>query len=87
MIENDRKLGKNQREFMSLLRAHTGVWHRGSKWVWKAPSETIRLLEALERRGYAEHSEDSGRWRMTSAGRAALKHAETEDSMGHAHAA
>ena len=86
-MEHERKLGKNQLEFMTLFRSHKGVWHRGSKWVWKAPSETIRLLEALERRGYAEHAADSGRWRMTPAGRVALRHAESESSTGHAHAA
>ena len=87
-MDNERKLGKNQVEFMTLLRGHRGVWHRGSRWVWKAPSETLRLLEALERRGYAEES--AGRWRMTAAGRRALRHAEegpAGHSAGHAAAA
>lgn len=86
-MDHERKLGRNQREFMALLRDHRGMWHRGSKWVWKAPSETIRLLEALERRGYAEHDKASGRWRMTRAGRNALRAAELEDEGSHAHAA
>lgn len=71
---SDRKLGKNQMEFMQLLKSHRSVWHPGSAWVWKAPSETVRLLEALERRGYVDHASD-GKWRMTTEGRRALRDA------------
>ena len=78
--KNQRELGKNQREFMELLKRHKGVWHRGSAWVWKAPSETIRLLEALDRRGFVGYDEASGRWRMTAAGRDALRGAGREDA-------
>jgi ribosomal protein S19E (S16A) len=84
--ENQRKLGKNQVEFLELLRSHRGQWHRGSKWVWKAPSETIRILEALERRGYVAQAQ--GQWRMSPAGRAALREALGESAnRGHAAAA
>lgn len=71
----DRKLGKNQIEFMQLLRKHRGQWRRGANWSWKAPSETIRMLEALERRGFAERTAPEA-WRMTQSGRRALKTAE-----------
>jgi hypothetical protein len=66
-----RKLGRNQVEFMELLKSHRSVWHPGSSWVWKAPSETVRILQALQRRGYADLAED-GKWRMTTEGRRAL---------------
>jgi len=70
-----RKLGKNQREFLALLKSHRSVWHRGSAWNWKsAPSETLRMLEPLERRGYVET--DGDRWRLTADGRRALRDAE-----------
>ena len=73
---NERPMGRNQREFLELLRQHKGVWHRGSSWVWKAPSETLRILEALERRGWVDLASD-GRWRMTVDGRRALREAQS----------
>lgn len=74
-INKDRKLGKNQVAFLDTLKSHRNVWHPDSQWSWKAKSETVRMLEPLERRGYVARGED-GKWRMTPEGRAALRAAQ-----------
>jgi hypothetical protein len=67
------RLGIQQRTVLRSLIDH-GSWTRGCGWKYGTPSQTIALLESLEKRGYALRltaGRRSPAWVATADGRAA----------------
>jgi DNA-binding MarR family transcriptional regulator len=64
-------LGPKQRRLLSVLLQY-GTWHDSCGWTYGTPSETERILLALERRGLVQHNAHDNSFRLTTAGKAVL---------------
>jgi hypothetical protein len=71
----ERPLGNTQLSVLRALAQHNGgVWYAGCGWLWDNYSGTMRIMEALTKRGLATRTEQGRqvRFTITEAGRAAL---------------
>jgi len=55
-----RPLGKTQQSVLESVRERRG-WSEGCGWVWGNYSTTVRVLEALVRRGLVVKTEETSR--------------------------
>lgn len=65
------KLGTTQRDFLSAVNFHVGIYRPGSGWVWNNTSTSVRLAETLVKRGLLK-VDPTGAFRITEAGRIEL---------------
>ena len=56
---DSRKLGATQRDVLSSLIFHEGWSTVGGGWLWDTPSNTLRIMESLSRKGAAKQFTDT----------------------------
>tara|TARA_B100000700_G_scaffold311500_2_gene393718 strand:+ start:158746 stop:159288 length:543 start_codon:yes stop_codon:yes gene_type:complete len=67
---NKNGLGKTQLDMLNSLYRHHG-WYAGCGWLWNTKSGTVRILEALLKRGLVANvanSSSTGKYILTDAG-------------------
>lgn len=67
-----RRLGDDERRFLQTLNVH-GAWVLGGPWIWGDNATTTKMLGALADRDLVKVDADGKTWRLTVAGREALR--------------